>query len=599
MRVEAMSLWVGFLLLGLPAAAAQQVPAELIRYPQTVFFNGPVLTLDTDQGDFTVAQALAIRDGKILAVGANDQVLRLAGPQTRRIDLKGKTVMPGIIDTHVHPNRYAISNYFDELPMEYQRLLRADGRIQEWNDKRQVLEEVRRIVEGHDPAKQWVTIASVASGPSEYELAQSITRFDLDEIAPDQLLYILIGGGKGDGVLNSKGLERIFTVYNQHSVPGVLTDGDGVATGQVRRAAAFIMQEDILPQVPAQVLAPLFAKELREKWAPLGHTTISSRLKATHIRAYALLDVEGKLPLRMAYGHEVGRYNPLFERDMKRNIAGVLGFGSDRLWMNAITVAPPDGGIPSGSICSTHMKLEDRPPEDIYPEGRCSWDLDDNLTWNTLRRLIELGYRIADIHSYGDKGNERAIDFFAELGVGPDTRIGLDHSVLFNRDLIRKSGELGVYWSVGSQKFLGDPVILARIYGREVVDTMAFPLKALLDAGAKVTYESSARRGDPGLTPFFDMQMFVTRRDGKGNLWGRQHALDRKSVLRMMTRWGAEYVLKEDKIGSLEPGKYADLIVLDKNPLDSNLADDRLSEIKILLTMVEGEVLFEAADGGL
>ena len=113
MRVTAMSLWVGFLLFVLPAAAAQPVPAELIRYPQTVFFNGPVLTLHTDQCNFTVAQALAIRDGKILAVGANDQVLRLAGPQTRRIDLKGKTVMPGIIDTHVHPNRYAISNYFD------------------------------------------------------------------------------------------------------------------------------------------------------------------------------------------------------------------------------------------------------------------------------------------------------------------------------------------------------------------------------------------------------------------------------------------------------------------------------------------------------
>ena len=95
------------------------------------------------------------------------------------------------------------------------------------------------------------------------------------------------------------------------------------------------------------------------------------------------------------------------------------------------------------------------------------------------------------------------------------------------------------------------------------------------------------------------MQMFVTRRDGEGNLWGRQHALDRKSVLRMMTRWGAEYVLKEDKIGTLEPGKYADLIVLDKNPLDSNLADDRLSEIKILLTMVEGEVLFKAPDADL
>ena len=205
MRVKTMYFCVGFLLLGWPGAAAQQVPAELIQYPEMVFFNGQVLTVDTEEGDFTVAGALAIRDGKILVVGTNDQVLRLAGPQTRRIDLKGKTVMPGIIDTHVHPNRYAITNYFNEIPVEYQRLLRADGRIQEWNDKRQVLEQVRRIVEGHHPAKEWVMINAAGErkpGSSEAEMAASITRYELDEIAPDKPLFLQTGiSGKFSGVV--------------------------------------------------------------------------------------------------------------------------------------------------------------------------------------------------------------------------------------------------------------------------------------------------------------------------------------------------------------------------------------------------------------
>lgn len=100
-------------------------------------------------------------------------------------------------------------------------------------------------------------------------------------------------------------------------------------------------------------------------------------------------------------------------------------------------------------------------------------------------------------------------------------------------------------------------------------------------------------------TSFYDMQMFVTRRDPQGNVWGLRNAIDRETVLRMMTRWGAEYVLKEDKIGTLEPGKYADLIVLNRNPLDPNLPDDRLSEVKVLLTMVEGEILYRAPASGL
>ncbi|MDA2934335.1 amidohydrolase family protein, partial [Acidobacteria bacterium AH-259-D05] len=163
--------------------------------------------------------------------------------------------------------------------------------------------------------------------------------------------------------------------------------------------------------------------------------------------------------------------------------------------------------------------------------------------------------------------------------------------------VIRKSGELGMYWSVSASKFHGDRGVLAPAYGREMIDRWTFPLKELVDAGAKVTYEASSRRAHT--TPFYDMEMFVTRKDENGEIWGFRNALDRSTVLKMMTRWGAEYVLREDKIGTLEPGKYADLLVLDKNPLDPNLPDENLSEIKILLTMVEGEIIFESPDSGL
>ncbi len=578
-------LWVG-------TSAAQQLPDEVVRWADRVFHNGIVLTVDTDEGDFTVAQALAIRDGKILAVGSNDRILRLAGPRTPRVDLNGKAVMPGIVDTHVHPNREALSNFFDELPPEYQRLLQADGRIQRWDDKAQVLEEIKRIVEGHHPAKEWVMI-NYRGGLNE--VARSITRFDLDALSPDKPLIISATGHKG--MVNSKGLDQLFDVYPEHRVPGLRRDADGVPTGQLD-FTIYILRTDILPQVPAAVLAPIFLKELRENLSPLGHTTFSSRLNANEIRAYALLDVQGKLPVRLAYGDEVGRWNPVFERDMKRNLGAVMTFGSDRMWMNAITVAPPDGSPNTGEVCSSWVKRNPE-PDDVYgPDGQCRWDMDNDMTREAVKLIIDEGFRIANIHTYGDKGNERAVDLFVEMG-GADRRWGLDHSGLFNPDLIRKSGEIGLYWSVSAGKFRDDFEPIAEVYGREVAHNMLFPLKALVDAGAKVTYETSARRGRGTKTVFKDMQMFVTRRSGEGNVWGLRHALDRKTALRMMTRWGAEYVMMEDKIGSLEPGKFADLIVLNRNPLDPSLPDDQLSEVRVLLTMMGGEIMYNTAESGL
>ena len=94
-------------------AFAQQVPPELITYPELIVHNANVLTLDAKD---TVAQAVAIRDGKFLAVGTNAAIMRLAGPKTQKIDAKGQTVMPGIVNTHIHPNRSVMSRVLRAVP---------------------------------------------------------------------------------------------------------------------------------------------------------------------------------------------------------------------------------------------------------------------------------------------------------------------------------------------------------------------------------------------------------------------------------------------------------------------------------------------------
>ncbi len=143
-----------------------------------------------------------------------------------------------------------------------------------------------------------------------------------------------------------------------------------------------------------------------------------------------------------------------------------------------------------------------------------------------------------------------------------------------------------MYWSLSTGHFAGPRGELAAYsFGDEVVDRMLSPVTELLDAGARVTYEAD-EIGE-------GLEVLVTRRVVSGVVRGLQNAVDRKTALRIMTRWGAEYVLREDQLGSIEPGKFADLVVLNRNPLDPALPDDRLSEVQVLFTLVGGEVVYD------
>ncbi len=92
----------------------------------------------------------------------------------------------------------------------------------------------------------------------------------------------------------------------------------------------------------------------------------------------------------------------------------------------------------------------------------------------------------------------------------------------------------------------------------------------------------------------FNLEVLVTRRVKDGRIFGSREAIDRSTALLMLTRWGADYVLRSEELGSLEPGKLADLVVLDKNPLDRNVQGEDLSEIKVLATVIGGEVVYGA-----
>ncbi len=557
----------------LTRGAVAQVPAELIEYPELILHNGTVLTVDDND---TVAQAVALRDGEFLAVGSDAELLELAGPETRRIDLEGKTVIPGIINTHTHPNR-RLGTYFDELPGEVQEILTASGGIRNPRDKADALAQVRRIAGGE--SGPWVKISAQRTDLMNHE----IRLHELDEAVPDKPLFITLSGWWG--IVNSKALQELRKVYPD---PPGLIEEEGELTGHVMSVAFWMLREEILPKPSPEAISTFLARYLREYLAPGGVTTFSTRLAAHEVQAYRLAEQRGEMPLRLAYGHEVGRWNSRFERDMRRVMTEPLGYGTDMVWLNSISIALPDsnptGG--AGSVCSIFPKLQLRPNE-AFPEGLCLWNIPGDPTRETILQLNRLGYRVANIHTFGDLGLQMFIEALEEANrERPIQRLtGGDHSQMFNPTVIEKSGQLGMIWSMTPGFSGGRGHAVEITYGKEVADRMLNPARSLLDAGAMVSSES---------TSFRSFASFVTRQSGRGYTLGAQEALDRKTVLRMWTQHGAKYVYREDVLGSIEVGKWGDLVVLDKNPLDEvAVPDEELANIQVLMTIVGGEAVYD------
>ena len=209
------------------------------------------------------------------------------------------------------------------------------------------------------------------------------------------------------------------------------------------------------------------------------------------------------------------------------------------------------------------------------------------------------GYRIAGTHTFGDKGFLTVLDAYEEASQEKSIlgrRFALDHGMMVSPEVIEQSAKLGVIWSLQHPMFYGrTPSLVSRMYGEEIAHRWVLPVKSLIDAGVRVTFGADTH-SDPERHPMFSLEVMVTRKTNDGRVWGPREKIDRSSALLMMTRWAAEYVLREKELGSLEVGKLADLAVLDKNLLDRNLADEDLSEIKVLATIIGGEVVYGTLD---
>jgi predicted amidohydrolase YtcJ len=555
-------------------AAAQTLPAEVIRYADTVLHNGKIITVDAN---FSIAQAIAVRDGKILRVGRNAEILSLAGPNTRRINLQGRAVIPGLIDTHSHLHEYGLDRHAPQMNPNLLEI-KIEGRTEE-----EMLERLAEAAKTKKPGEWLITRIrprSVADG-----FVNNRTRLDLDKASPNNPTMVHVTDTKA--MANTQALEQLLKRYD----PKVLElprNSQGEYTGRIGAGVSLIFYEEIIPKPKPEDLAPVYLKEL-ELWGAAGITTWSSSLGSEAISAFHYMDQKGQMPIRLAYTNEAGYRDNIFGESFVSRFGNLIGHGTERFWLIGISSGSTDSSYPG--VCTTLS-----PDPKIKAREDCRLTI-DNVRGRAAYAAVKQGLRIAGTHSAGDKATDVLMDIIekasAEAGLSLEQirakNHAVDHCTMNPRpDQIERAKKLNVMWSCAPKYLLRTNQVM-RDYGEEAAHRWVLPVKSIIDAGGRVTWEQDD--AELGIKPFSGLATLVTRKDESGRVWGARNAIDRKTALLMATRWASEYVLRDHVLGSLEQGKWADVVVLDKDFL--TVSDDEIGTVKSVMTIVGGKVIYD------
>lgn len=602
-----MSLSKSFLRLGAVAAALAVMAAPALRAQQAdmILHNGKVVTVDAK---FSIAQAVAIQGNTIAAVGTDATVLALKGPNTKVIDLKGRTVIPGLVDTHTHIHSYAEGTYGAAMtPLENHRYPVDWKGVKSEQD---VLNQIKGLMDKYKfPKGKWVYFENQLSftgggGNAEHAkiLYDDMNRYDLDKIAPDNPIVLSMGIPDFNGFLlnsmaidiiwNQKGYGPFIAKYGRFWI-----DQSGLPDGHLEPPASRLLGEYVLDREPA-VLAPYF-KKYNDELAATGVTTISTRIPQEALKAYQLLASKGEMSFRLGYGREevFGTVkNPSV--DLKE-FQGKVGQGDDMFWLTSVAPTAVDGA--STRACTNQKRVSSYGAIDgWWPLGQCHTDTEfsgsprraSKISGNYFQEWTmaqgKFGIRFANTHVAGDRSVATLLRMVEDIQkqYGPAATKGwaFDHCFLVNVKDLPKAKQLGVGFSC-APKYVESAPSVATAYGEEVANNFMVPVKSMINNGVHMVFES-----DRDVYTWYDLEILLTRKDRRGKVWGAHEKLSKQEALNSITRWAAEYVMKGDKIGSLEKGKLADLVVLDKDYL--TIPDEQVSDLRPQLTMMDGKVVF-------
>jgi len=573
--------------------AAQQKPADLILH------NGKVLTVDSK---FSIAQALAVTGNTITAVGSSEDVMKLAGPNTQVIDLKGRTVVPGLLDTHLH---YTGLDYGGKLPEPERAVYEIDWRGV--RTKEDVLNQISGIIEKYKiKPGEWIhfdnQISFMGEGNETTELQGDIlfnqlNRYLLDKAAPKNPIIMSEGIPEYNGLLlNGVAMDILWKNYGDFIKQNgrYWIDSSGRPEGHIESVATRPIMMKYEPYPAAETLAPLF-RMMQEELVSVGQTTDSGRYPIYRVAGLKLLESRGELLERTAYGLE-DEFGMIADpaTGLKQKQA-IVGSGTDKIWIASIAPSSVDG---SGSrMCTNQKKNGSGAIDGLYPMGQCYQDtefrgaagkgapISKNYYHNWIMASAQYGIRFANTHMSGDRSVNQFLKMVADAqkryGPASTKYWGSDHCNMVNPADLPQAAKLGVMFSCMAN-IGGAP--MARQFGDKIANSYPSPVKTMMNLGINVSMEGEGGRAWTGI------ERFITRKDDQGKVWAPQERLTRQEALIMATRNGANYVLKGDKLGTLEVGKLADIVVLDQDYL--TMPEDKIHEIQPQVTLMDGKIVF-------
>ena len=549
-------------------------PADLI------LTGGRILTVDAD---FTIAEAIAVRGRRIVKVGMAEEIAKLKGTETAVVELAGKMVVPGLIDSHVHPNGAAMHEFDHEIP--------------DMESIGDVLDYIKGLTKSRDE-EEWIWVSQVFI--TRLREQRFPTRDELDKVAPNHPVVFRTGP---DAALNSKAL-KLSGIDEDFKVVGaghLERDSEGKLNGILRGCTRLIKSGATGGKKASEEDRQNRLEALFRDYNSVGITAVADRSAgSSSVNRYAELLEQDRLSVRVSASWHIGTGGSV--ESIQKNIREVgshpLHRRHDMLQIVGIKTFL-DGGMLTGSA----FMLKPWGVSKIYsiddPRYRGVRFIEDDKLVPIVQTTVEEKLQFT-AHSVGDGAVHALLDAYEKVNEQTpirQTRPCLTHSNFMSAEAVEQMVELGVVADIQPAWLYLDTRTLQAQFGYDRLRyfqplATIFRQGAIAGGGSDHMQKIGSLRSINPYNPFLGMQTAITREAR----WydGRLHpeeSLTRKQALQFYTRNNAYLIFQEDNLGSLEMGKLADMAILDRDLLTCDEHD--IVKTQVLATYLGGKLIYE------
>lgn len=548
LRTLAAALLLGGTLLGsCTSSNSGSETADLIVY------NGNVYTVNDN---FDKAEAFAVKDGKIVAVGTSEEI-RGKYKAAEELDAEGKTIYPGFIDAHAHFYRYGLSLQSADLV-----------------DTESFKEVVQKVADHRQkyPEADWIT--GRGWDQNDWPVKEFPTKDTLDLLFPDTPVLLTRIDGHA-ALANQKALDLAGVTPQTKLVGGLVEVENGKMTG--------ILVDNAIDLVSSKIPAPT-EEESREALKiaeantfAFGLTTVDDAgIDKATVDLIDDMHRKGELQMRVyaMLNPTQGNQDYYFKNGP---------YKTDRLNVRSFKIYS-DGALGSRGACL----LE--PYHDKH--GQYGFLLASEQEFRDIAaKLNEHGFQM-NTHAIGDSANRLLLDIYGEILKGEnDKRWRIEHAQIINPNDMAKFGKYNIIPSVQPTHATSDMYWAGDRLGKERVKH-AYPFKELMEQNGYIPLGTDFPV--ESINPFYTFHSAVARQDAKNWPEGgfqMENAMSREDALRGMTIWAAKSNFEENEKGSIEPGKFADFILLDRDLM--TVAPEQMREAQVLRTYLDGKLVYK------